>query len=430
MSTGPTTTVGTANITAASGLLTTAAAHGLVDGQLVYTSAPQDGAIGVLVPNAPYWVALVSTSTFRLRPSPGGPTMAFTADGEVTVKLAGAEYADDELRRLDLPLMWPGATGATTVSGIRPGNPAVSLAGSTVTFGPCAGITSVTSAPWTAVSGPYRWMLTTDNTQAVAPADPALLRVDRLVARIQDTVVDSTGFRRAVGAIKTGTPGAGAPAVDPGEVSLGTVSVAAGGSPGPVLTLDLADLTALGGTKPVANFAALPTLGRYRGMRCYLIDEATEVVWTGSAWERFASAASYGATRRIATSTRISNSAGFSSEIVIQTISNVPVVSGRTYLIRWVTDVASTAASPTAAEVARWRIRETNLAGTSIQLTHTPILMANNDFGATIQTEWVAPSTGTRTFVGTCHRHFGTGTFSCNANPNEPSLLTVDQIIG
>jgi hypothetical protein len=430
MSTGPTTTVGTATVTAASGLLTTAAAHGLVDGQLVYTASPTLGAIGVLVPNAPYWVALVSTSTFRLRPSPGGPTMVFTSDGEVTVKLAGAEYADDELRRLDLPLMWPGATGATTVSGIRPGNPAVSLAGYNVTFGPCAGITSVTSAPWTAISGPYRWMLTTDSTQSIAPADPSQVRVDRLVARIQDTTVDSLGFRHAIGAIKTGTPGQPAPAIDPGEVDLGTVQIGVNGSPAPALTLALADLTALGGTKPVANFASLPTVGRYRGMRCYLIDEATEVVWTGSTWERFASAASYGATRRIATSTRIGNSAGFSSEAVIQTISAVPVVSGRTYRIRWVADVASTAASSTAVESARWRIRDTNLAGAVLQYTHTAIAMANNDFGAVVETEWVAPSTTTKTFVGTCHRAFGSGTFSCNANANEPSILSVDQVLG
>jgi hypothetical protein len=429
MSTGPTTTVGTATITAADDLLTTAAVHGLVDGQLVYTSSPTLGAIGVLVPNAPYWVALVSTTTFRLRPMPGAPVMTFTADGEVVVQLAGAEYADDELRRLDLPLMWPGATGATTVSGIRPGNPAVSLAGYSVTFGPCAGITSVTTAPWTAVSGPYRWMLTTDNTQSIAPADPSQVRVDRLVARIQDTTVDSSGFRHAVGAIKTGTPGQPAPAIDPGEVDLGTVQIGVNGSPAPALTPALADLTALGGTKPVASFATLPTIGRYAGMRCFLLDEIAEVVWTGSAWVRISSAASYNGIQRRSTSTRITNSAGFSSEAVIQTISAVPVVSGRTYRIRWVTDVASTAASSTAVETARWRIRDTNLTGTVLQYTHTAIAMANNDFGAIVETEWVAPSTTTKTFVGTCHRAFGTGTFSCNANANEPSLLTVDQVL-
>jgi hypothetical protein len=306
----------------------------------------------------------------------------------------------------------------------------VSLAGYTVTFGPCAGITSVTSAPWTATSGPYRWMLPTDSTQSIAPADGSQTRVDHLVARIQDTIIDSSGFRRAVGVIKTGTPGSGAPALDPGEVSLGTVSTGPGGTPAPALTLTLADLTALGGTKPVANFAALPTVGRYAGMRCYLIDEATEVLWNGSAWVRVASAASYGATRRIATSRRESNSSTFSSETVIQTISNVPVVAGRTYRLCWITDVASTAASSTAVESARWRIRDTNIAGAVLQYAHTAIAMANNDFGAVVATEWVAPSTTNKTFVGTCHRAFGTGNFSCNANANEPAIFTVDQVIG
>jgi hypothetical protein len=404
-------------------------AHGLVNGQLVYTSSPTGGASGVLVSGAPYWVASATANTFQLRPSQGGPVMNFTADGTVAVQLAGAEYADDELRRLDLPLMWPGSTGASTVSGIRPGNPAVSLAGYTVTFGPCAGITSVTSAPWTATSGPYRWMLTTDSTQSIAPADGSQTRVDRLVARIQDTVVDSLGFRRAVGAIKTGTPGSGAPGLDAGEVSLGTVSTGPSGTPPPELTLALADLTALGGTRPVANFASLPTAGRYAGMRCYLIDEATEVLWNGSAWVRVASAAAYGSTRRIATHRRESNVSPFSSEVVIQTISNVPVVAGRTYRIKWVTDVASSAASSTAVESARWRIRDTNIAGAVLQYGHTAISMANNDFLAVVETEWVAPSTTTKTFVGTCHRAFGTGNFSCNANANEPSIFSVDQVL-
>jgi hypothetical protein len=429
MLTGPTTPVGTATVTDAGDLLTITA-HNLVNGQLVYTSSPTGGAVPVLVPGAPYWVASVTANTFQLRASQGGPVLAFASDGTVAVQLSAAEYDDGELRRLDLPLMWPGSTGANTVSGIRPGNPAVALAGYSVTFGPCAGITSVTTAPWTATSGPYRWMLTADSTQSIAPADPSQVRVDRLVARIQDTVVDSTGFRRAIGAIKTGTPGAGAPALDPGEVSLGTVQTGVNGTPPPELTLALADLTALGGTRPVANFAALPSTGRYAGMRCYLIDEATEALWNGSAWVRVASAASYGAVRRIATSTRTSNSSGFSSEAVIHTISSVPVVSGRTYRLKWVTDVASSAATTANIEVARWRIRETNLAGTSLQLSHTILVMTGNDFPGLVETEWVAPSTGNRTFVGTCHRHLGSGTFTCNANANEPSIFTVDQVIG
>jgi hypothetical protein len=429
MLTGPTAPVGTATVTDAGDLLTITA-HNLVNGQLVYTSSPSGGAIPVLVPGAPYWVASATANTFQLRASQGGPVMTFTSDGTVAVQIAGAEYADDELRRLDLPLMWPGSTGASTVSGIRPGNPAVSLAGYTVTFGPCAGITSVTSAPWTATSGPYRWMLTTDSTQSISPADGSQTRVDRLVARIQDTVIDSTGFRRAVGAIKTGTPGAGAPALDPGEVSLGTVSTGPGGTPAPALTLALADLTSLGGTRPVANFVSLPTVGRYAGMKCHLLDEIADVVWNGTTWVRIASAASYNGIQRTFTSTRTSNSSGFSSEAIIQTISAVPVVSGRTYRLRWITDVASTAATTSNIEVARWRIRETNLAGTSIQLAHTILVMTGNDFPGVVETEWVAPSTGTRTFVGTCHRHLGSGTFTCNANANEPSIFTVDQVIG
>jgi hypothetical protein len=267
-------------------------------------------------------------------------------------------------------------------------------------------------------------MLTTDNTQSVAPADPSLLRIDRLVARIQDTVVDSSGFRRAVGAIKTGTPGSPAPAVDPGEVSMGTVTVAAGGSPGPELTLDLADLTALGGVKPVASFASLPTVGRYAGMHAWLVDEKTEVVWDGAAWLRIASAASFASIRRVGTWTRTSNSAGFSSEAVIDTISNVPVVTGKRYRITWNVDVASAEAN----NEARFRIRETNIAGTVRQYSHLRIGSANQDYGTSLVAEWVSTVTGTRTWVGTCHRQFGAGTFTCNANANEPAYLTVDEI--
>lgn len=281
MTTGPAQSpVGTATVTDVGDLLTLTA-HNLVDGQAVYTATPTGGA-SALVTGAPYWVASATANTFQLRPSPGAPVIAFAADGTVSVSTAAAEYSDAELRRLDLPLMWPGSTGAATVSGVRPGNAAATLAGTTVTFGPCSGITSAITAPWSATSGPYRWMLTADN-QNLTAADGSQPRIDRLVARIQDTTVDSSGYRQAVGAIKVGTPAAVpvAPTVDAGETSLGTVLVPAGGSPVPTLTLDAPDLTALGGVKPAT---AYPTVGLYNGMAVYRTDLRRLFVREDGAW--------------------------------------------------------------------------------------------------------------------------------------------------
>ena len=91
--------IGTATITASNDVLTFGAAHNLVDGQVVVTSAPVNGAVGVLVPGAPYYVANAPTTTMQLRYAPGSPVMTFTADGTVSVDQAEAVYDAKSMRQ-------------------------------------------------------------------------------------------------------------------------------------------------------------------------------------------------------------------------------------------------------------------------------------------------------------------------------------------
>ena len=128
---------------------------------------------------------------------------------------------------------------------------------------------------------------------------------------------------------------------------------------------------------------------------------------------------------RIATTTRTVNSSSFTTtETSIDSVT-ASVVIGRTYRVKWVTDVASTVDG----DVARVRIREDNGSGSVIQLTN--IRCRNGrDIGFVLETEYTADATEDKTFVATCVRQDGTGTLALNAASEEPALLYVEYLYG
>jgi len=407
--------VGTATIASATGILTKTT-HGLVEGQQVLTTTPTGGAVGVLVPNAPYFASVLTVDTFRLRPSPGGPTMTFASDGGVAVFQVAGQYDSLSLRQAFAGLFARGdlSGGFNCRPGVLPRDSStshVTTSGMTWTVADLVAVVQHATDGMFLVPRP-----TTNGT--VPSADPAQPRLDGIDLGWDGTVT-----------YVTGTPGAVpvAPAVTASSERLSTVSVlaAAGSSTiatGPRFTVPR------GGVIPVANAAAYPAAGgRYEGLVLWNM-ETNELVVNmnaGGTWSPIASPTSFASLRRDTTVTRISNSSGFASETVVDTIS-VPVVSGKTYRIRWGMDVSTTVAN----DLARARVREDNLVGTVRQLKHIKLPDANQDFGATLEFDWTAASTTTKVFVGTIVRHLGSGTFSANSSANEPTWFTAEYVSG
>jgi hypothetical protein len=402
------------------------AAHGLVNGQQVTVANLSGGALNVLVVDAAYFVANATANTYQLRPSPGAPVMTFTADGGCDVYLTAGLMEAQTLRNALAGLIAraDGAGGFNARTGLFPGgNEAAQITTSGMTWSTVDMVVAVRHS----TGGIYIVPQPAENGSITA-ADPSQGRIDALDLQIQDHALDSSGFARGRLVYVAGTPAA--VPVEPlvtansERVSTWTVAASATSTGTPALPRFT---TARGGIIPVASSASYPGSGsRYKGLVLYDIALKAFVVNTnaGATWEVIASVDAAKAVRRIATVERTTNSSTFTSEAVISSIT-AAVETGKRYRIEWTVDSSSTVLGDTA----RWRIRETNIAGTSRQLSHSYMSMANNDFGAPpLRFEWTAVSTGNMTWVGTCHRALGTGTFSCNASPTEPSYFTVDLI--
>lgn len=426
----PTTTrgalVGAATIEADDEIFTDTA-HGLVNGQQVTVANLSGGATTVLVVDAPYFVANATANTFQLRPAPGAPVMTFGTDGGCDVYQTAGLMDAQTLRDGMSGLVARGdvAGGFGSRPGVFPRDTTsahVSVSGMTWT------VSNLVANVQHSTGRMYIVPHATENGSVTA-ADPSQPRIDALDLQVQDNALDSSGFARGRIVYTAGTP-AGVP-VAPGATAnserLATISVPAASTTPTILT-EPRFTVARGGIIPVADSAAYPgSGGRYRGLTLYDIALETFMVNTnaGSTWEPIASTESFKSFRRIATNVRTTNSSTFTSEAVIASVT-AAVENGKTYRVTWVVDSSSTVAGDTA----RWRIRETNISGTTRQLSHSTMGVANNDFGAPPLTfEWTASSTGNQTWVGTCHRAFGTGTYSCNANANEPSYFTVDLVL-
>lgn len=289
------TAVGTATITAADDTLTFGAAHNLVDGQQVVTSSPTLGAIGVLVPNAPYFVANATATTMQLRPSAGGLVMAFATDGTVSVDAAEAVNTGKQLRQALGGLFYKGraASPDTGRFGARPGiipnnsTNELSISGFTVTvndtnctLNPVAGGTT---------GGPYLCAIP-GTALTVTAAHATLPRKDIVIARMRDTQEDSTGFILADAYILDGTA-AGvpvAPNAPSGECYWATIDVPAQGGGNPTLTYDPEYTVAAGGILPVATTAKLPAAWRREGVYADQADTDALMRFSGSAWQAVA----------------------------------------------------------------------------------------------------------------------------------------------
>jgi hypothetical protein len=203
-------------------------------------------------------------------------------------------YDQQEMRRLSTPLMWPHDDGLGTRGGVRPGPTRLTVAGYQLTVAACSGIVYPgASSPWAATDGPYQWALLPGDV-TISPSN-AQARLDRIVLRIQDDEIDSSGQRRAIVAIKAGTPASvpTAPDVSAGELNLGTISIGANGTPAPTIASPPDWYVALGGILPVATESALPSTGKYDGMAAYVIDQQALKIVHGGQWSTVGSRKGY-----------------------------------------------------------------------------------------------------------------------------------------
>lgn len=126
---------------------------------------------------------------------------------------------------------------------------------------------------------------------------------------------------------------------------------------------------------------------------------------------------------RIATSVVVADSAAITTTETVVASLVVPVVSGRTYRITF--DGAYQQAGAT--DQAFLRIRETNVAGAELQLRRLTSPVVGTFLSAHCETEWIAPSSSSKTFVATLVRTV-TGTVTLNATAGRPTFLYADYI--
>lgn len=427
------TSLGIATVTASTDTLTITA-HGLVNGQIVITSGPTGGASGVLVPDAPYYVASVTADTFQLRSSPGGPVMLFATDGTAVVDVAASVYAARGMRQSLSGLMYKARDSIVTdigQFGARAGvlqnatTPEVTISGFTVSVRDFNCVVNPTAAG--TQGGPYLCAIPADS-HTVTAADGSNPRKDILLARVLDDAEDLSGFIVEETYLLDGTPAAVpvAPDIPVGELYLATVDVPASGGGNPTLTYNPKFTVAVGGILPVPDTAGLPTIVRREGMYADQADTNTLMRWSGSAWEQVASPASFQSRRRIQTTIRTTTSATFTTtETSINTVT-AALETGKVYQIRWATEARSSVADDTA----KFRIREDTISGTILQETVVVTPVASTDFPAILEGEFTAVSTGNKTFVGTCVRNTGSGNISVSATSNAPHYLYVDYVRG
>jgi hypothetical protein len=426
LTTGPSgAAVGTATI--ASNVFTITG-HGLVDGQVVMLSSLSGGAIAALVEGAPYYVAAAATDTFQLRPAPGAPVMVVASGGAI-VDIAEAVQDAQGWRQAQSGLMYKGRPTSPNVgrfgarSGIlRNGSlPETSVSGLTVTV---EDTNAFLCTAGSTVRGGYLVAVPT-TTHTLATADPSQTRVDRLVLEVLDDAADGSnevipGRTRII----QGTPGLGAPATPDGTISMATYTLTAGSGTATEVRSEIYTV-AIGGILPVATVADLPAGDRRTGDYATVAENGTLYHYNGSAWQPVASTSSFAATQRRNTTTRTSNTATFTAETLVDSVT-ANLVAGATYRITW----AFSAVSTVAGDLVRVRLREDNLTGTIRELGGVYISHSGQKILGRIEGEYTAVATGSKTFVGTSMRFAGTGNISHNASTNEPHFLYVDYIRG
>lgn len=181
-------------------------------------------------------------------------------------------------------VMANGSTALGSVSGVRPGDPGltVTLAGTTINCS--AGIATVAYAG----QGVYRAAFPSSVSPGVYTAAHATLnRIDLVYLRVWDTTVDASGLAKAdivyLAGTASGSPVAPTPAGTQIYMPLATISVlsVSNGSTASVSTAVRPNTVAPGGILPSATAPASPYTGQF-------YDNGTDLLrWNGAAWDTY-----------------------------------------------------------------------------------------------------------------------------------------------
>ena len=189
-------------------------------------------------------------------------------------------YDGAELRRADAMLVMADGTALGGRSGIRPGDPGLTVTLSGTTINVSAGVAAV----YQSGQGVYRAALSTAVSPGTLTAAHATLpRIDLVYLRVWDTDVDASGLRQADVVYLAGTAASSPVAPVPGGtivyIPLATISVPASGGGSPSVSSTIRAVTvAPGGILPSATAPSNPYIGQY-------YDSGTSLMrWTGSAW--------------------------------------------------------------------------------------------------------------------------------------------------
>ncbi len=249
----------------------------------------------------------------------------------------GLTYAAQALRQADVTAFYPAIGGAgplVVAGGVTPG-----LSDTPLRVSPSSGMTVAVAAGWalvqgtaTADAGAYRVGLTAAGTLDIPAAHASLARRDLIVARVTDN-----GDSTSAGAIAVvqGTP-AGSPAdpsLPPNALVLARVTVPAGATS--ITAANLTDLRMFavpaGGVQPATSGTAItaPHAGQVR----HDTDTGQMRVWDGAAWQQVGAVAA--PRGMIGYGYNNVNSAAWTSstEVQVQVVGSVAMVSGRKYKI-------------------------------------------------------------------------------------------------
>lgn len=195
----------------------------------------------------------------------------------------GTSYSGGELRRADLMISAATGTTASARSGVRPGDPGltVTLSGTgNRTISVTAGVATIHRTG----QGIYRASADAWAGTATTP-HASFARVDLVYLRVWDTAIDASGLRQADIVYLAGTPSASPVAPTPGAleiyVPLATITVPVAGSA--TASLAVRPYTvAPGGILPLLS-SQLPAGGLVVGQVYYLTDLDKHVYDTGAA---------------------------------------------------------------------------------------------------------------------------------------------------
>lgn len=124
----------------------------------------------------------------------------------------------------------------------------------------------------------------------------------------------------------------------------------------------------------------------------------------------------------IAYDEQTSDSSTFTSETVIGSVT-FTAIQGYTYLIECIVQLAS----GTVTDIVQGTLREDSISGTEVDSGRAPAQTSDQarPVGIDLAKRWVAPSSGSKTFVVTGQRVSGGGNVKREAGTTHPQLLSV-----